>query len=294
MKEDVGVEVLGVDVGGSHIAAGTVWMGDGPVRWSTSKRKSVDSQASADEIINSWGSFLLEFFEKENRDDIRLGIAMPGPFDYASGVSYIKGLKKYDSLYGTNVKEALANYLGINPSHILFRNDAEAFLHGEVMHRKGLSGVKVVGITLGTGLGSAISENGKTKDVFRAVKPMHQGIAEDYISSRWFARRYKELSGEKLQSVEALVNGNSPYKEILFEEFAVNLAGFLDEFVREERASAVIIGGNIARCLHLFEPVLRRKMSIADVSVFQSLLWEDAALLGAAYLWDDTARFLNG
>ena len=36
-----------------------------------------------------------------------IGIAIPGPFDYGNGISLIKDLEKYESLYGTNIKETL-------------------------------------------------------------------------------------------------------------------------------------------------------------------------------------------
>lgn len=287
MREKFGIEVIGVDIGGSHIAAGEVFLEGKNVLAGTTKRKMVDSHASSELILKSWGDFLRGFIHEKNPDRIRVGIAMPGPFDYEKGVSYIKELNKYDALYGVDVKSWLAEYLNISASNILFRNDAEAFLHGEVMHRNGLGGVKTVGITLGTGLGSAVSENGKTRDVFRAIAPMKQGIAEDYISSRWFSKRYNELCRAKLESVEVLANGEDPCKTLLFEEFAANLAAFLDDFMGEEDASVVIIGGNIAKCLDLFIDTLKCNMRNKEIDIYQSALWEDAALLGAAYLWND-------
>src|SRR5690606_26714719 len=212
---------------------------------------------------------------------------MPGPFDYIEGVSYIKELDKYDALYGVNVKKELATALGISEEHILFRNDAEAFLQGEVVYRTGLTETKVVGITLGTGLGSAVSDQGVCKDVFWAIRPMKQGIAEDYISARWFMHRYRELCGGQLESVEALAKGQDPLKDQLFSEFATHLAVFLNDFIEAESASAVIIGGNIARCLDLFVDELKAKLDNKQVELYQSALWEDAALLGAAHLWEN-------
>lgn len=280
-------KIIGVDIGGSHIAAGEVFWNERRVRAGSQRRMSVDSHASSEVVINSWANFLSQFVEETNKDHIRIGIAMPGPFDYTEGISYIKELNKYDALYGVNVKKELATILGIPKEHILFRNDAEAFLQGEVVYRAGLTETKVVGITLGTGLGSAVSDKGACKDVFWAIRPMKQGIAEDYISSRWFTHRYRELCGGHLESVEALAKGQDPCKEQLFEEFAAHLAVFLDDFINEESASAVIIGGNIARCLDLFIDELRAKLDNKQMQLYQSALWEDAALLGAAYLWEN-------
>ncbi|HRP57404.1 hypothetical protein, partial [Agriterribacter sp.] len=61
-----------------------------------------------------------------------MGIAMPGPFDYEKGISYITGLHKYEYLYGLNVKELLAAELNIPLGNIRMMNDAAAYLAGEL------------------------------------------------------------------------------------------------------------------------------------------------------------------
>ncbi|RZF61536.1 ROK family protein [Sphingobacterium corticibacterium] len=279
-------KIIGVDIGGSHIAAGEVVWNERRIRAGSQRRMRVDSHASSETVINAWANFLYHFVDEINKDYVRIGIAMPGPFDYTEGISYIKELNKYDALYGVNVKKELATILGISEEHILFRNDAEAFLQGEVVYRPGLTETKVVGITLGTGLGSAVSDHGACKDVFWAIRPMKEGIAEDYISSRWFMHRYRELSGGQLESVEALAKGQDPWKEQIFSEFATHLAIFLNDFIHAESASTVIIGGNIARCLDLFVDELKTKLDNKQVELYQSALWEDAALLGSGYLWE--------
>ena len=37
-----------------------------------------------------------------------IGFAMPGPFDYVKGICYIRGVAKYENLYGINISEAIA------------------------------------------------------------------------------------------------------------------------------------------------------------------------------------------
>ena len=63
-----------------------------------------------------------------------MGIAMPGLFDYETGVSYIRYMNKYDALYEVN-EEILAQKLSLQESDIKMRNDAEAFLIGEIISR---------------------------------------------------------------------------------------------------------------------------------------------------------------
>jgi glucokinase len=84
------------------------------------------------DIIVTWANAIRESFSKTDFTVRRVGIAMPGPFDYEKGIGYIKGLHKFEHLYGENVKELLATNLGIQTDNITMLNDASAFLWGEI------------------------------------------------------------------------------------------------------------------------------------------------------------------
>ncbi|UEG55187.1 ROK family protein [Mucilaginibacter daejeonensis] len=279
-------KIIGVDIGGSHITAAQVVPDDHTIMADTKVRLKVDAHADADTVIGKWAEALCDLCDSENRDAIKIGIAMPGPFNYNEGISLIKGMNKYESLYGMNVRKLLSEALGIEPDNIVFRNDAEAFLHGEVTFGKVPFTSKAIGITLGTGLGSAVSINGITNDVFRAINKMHDGIAEDYISTRWFQKRCLELSSEALTNVEALLNHqDTALKDQIFNEFGTNLGFFLNAFAVDEQADVIIIGGNIAKSMDTFMPHVLNQFVNKDLEVRQSVLWEDAALIGAACSW---------
>lgn len=94
-----------------------------------------------------------------------IGIAMPGPFDYLTGICLMKNVNKYESLYGLNIKQELSDRLGIDVQNIVFRNDSEAFLAGEMRFGAGKGLKKGIGITLGTGLGTSIYQNGEAQDM---------------------------------------------------------------------------------------------------------------------------------
>jgi glucokinase len=277
---------IGVDIGGSHITAAQVMPQQCAIQTDTKVRLKVDSHANAEYILDKWAETLRKICGTYNKDAIKVGIAMPGPFNYEEGISLIKGMNKYEALYGLNIRELLSSATGLKPENILFRNDAEAFLHGEVVFGKIPGASKVIGVTLGTGLGSAKSANGITTDVFRAVNTMHDGIAEDYISTRWFQKRYEELSGRALTNVEDLLNdADESLKQRIFNEFAANLGSFLTAFAVDEQADIIIIGGNIAKSMHLFIDQLTSYLVNKNIKIKQSILWEDAALIGAACSW---------
>ena len=78
------------------------------------------------------------------------------------------------------------------------------------------------------------------------------GIAEDYISTRWFVRRFYELSGNQVANVKALIDeyaGDIVFYQV-FSEFSVNLAHFIYQFIQREMPLAAVVGGNIAQADH--------------------------------------------
>ena len=183
--------VLGADIGGSHITAALIDLNTGGLLRETIKRQPVNSHGSPDEILNSWANSIADSFMNYSGPK-RIGIAMPGPFDYQKGISYIKGFHKYDSLYKLNVKEALAERLNIESNAILLKNDAACFLQGEIFAGAAKGYRKSIGFTLGTGFGSAIGIDAVAQDAEYWSRPFLEGVAEDYFSTKWFLKRSKE------------------------------------------------------------------------------------------------------
>lgn len=277
---------IGVDIGGSHITAAHVDCLTYKVIDSTLKRERVSSTDSAEVILQSWVNALSSLIIKSSEETITIGIAMPGPFDYEQGISLMKGMQKYDSLYGMNIREILAERLGIPGGHIIFINDAEAFLRGELASGAASDFERAIGVTLGTGLGSTSNCKGETVDVNRAFVPFLDSIAEEYISTRWFLRRYKELTGKESKNVEELLaTADQEIKDELFEEFSTNLASFLNDFIADENPQVLVVGGNIARCWDHFFDKLQDKIVNKTVVIRKTEMWEDAALVGAACTW---------
>ena len=283
--------VLGVDIGGSHITAGLVDIGSGSLSDSSFEREKVNSWGDVDSIITSWSQVIKKASGNLSHQNIRIGIAMPGPFDYEQGIAYLKDNKKYQSLYGLNVKELLAQKLGIDTDNIRLINDAASFLQGEILV-DGNSCHHALGLTLGTGLGSAVYHNGVAKDADLWQSPFMNGIAEDFISTRWFIKRYFELTGINVLDVKALNEIDNASAKTVFKEFSANLCAFITAFVNKEKAEVVYIGGNITKTSPRFLPVLRNCLikNGINIPVQISKAGEFANLLGAANCWANTAE----
>lgn len=280
--------VLGADIGGSHITAGLIDMKTRTIVPDSIKRSKVNSADTADNIIAAWSALIKE--TTGNNPDIRIGIAMPGPFDYEKGISYIKGLTKYESLYGKNVKDLLADALRIPVAHIKLKNDAGCFLQGETFAGAARGYSRPIGLTLGTGLGTAATKNGVADDADLWKTPLNGDIAENSISTRWFVKRYKELTGKEIRDVKHLCELMETHPELqsIFDEFAKSLAGFLTIFINQENPDVIVIGGNITNASDLFLPAVESHLAKAsfNIPIKKSNLGEHAVLLGSAALWN--------
>lgn len=286
--------VLGVDIGGSHITAALVNLENGTLIEGSIKRSAVDSKKDKEKILNAWCEVINQVFEGSTNKEKQIGIAMPGPFDYENGISLIKEQDKFNALYLVNIKEELANRLGIHTADIHFVNDAAGFMQGELFSGAAKGYNKVLGLTLGTGLGSALSINGLASDAALWNSDFKEGIAEDYLSTRWFVGRYKELSGQTLAGVKELADrvDNDKFAKEVFAEFGRNLAQFLMPIIKKNKIEVVILGGNIAQAIELFCLSLSEELQTNGLVVpFKlSLLNEHASLIGAASSWNLAAQ----
>ncbi|MCZ4245454.1 ROK family protein [Pedobacter punctiformis] len=283
--------VLGVDIGGSHITAAVLNMEDRSLLGNSYTRTWIDSHGKPEQIIQSWTNTINLACQKTGLKVEKFGIAMPGPFDYDQGISYIAGNDKYEAFYGLNVKNMLAGALNILPDDILMKNDASCFLAGEVFAGAAKGYENVIGITLGTGLGSAVLKNKEAKDANLWCSPFLDGIAEDYLSTRWFLKRYYEISGLNILNVKVMTGlyNYSPTVREIFMEFANNLAAFLKVFQQEVKADAIVIGGNIANASENFLPWVIKQLKTfnIEIPVLISTLNEHAAIAGAASCWEN-------
>jgi glucokinase len=199
----------------------------------------------------------------------------------------IKGVDKYEALYGINIKEWLAEELGMDAGNIHFRNDAEAFLAGEMYGGVAKTYNHSIGITLGTGLGSAFSHYGCVTDAGLGVHSYRGEMYESFISARGLIRLYREITGKTVKFAEeitALYDKDTAAVNT-FELFAEHLANFLEFFIKREQPEVIVAGGSIAGSWHLFMPLVEERLKSKTGTpplILRSMLQENAALIGAA------------
>ncbi|WEK38204.1 MAG: ROK family protein [Candidatus Pseudobacter hemicellulosilyticus] len=283
--------IAGADIGGSHITAALVDLSTNTLVPGTLTRHAIATHEEAPVIIENWARTIREAYAHfpAFTGPVQIGIAMPGPLDYEQGICYIRNQGKYESLYGLNIKSLLAAQLGITATDIRMMNDALCFLQGEVVGGAATGFTRVLGFTLGTGLGSALYSDGHTIDADLWQSPFRDGIAEDYISSRWFVQRYHTLTGGSVTGARELQEkvGKEPIAGAIFEEFAGNLACFLAGVIPQHQPQVIVLGGNIAKGYELFLPPLEATLAQQGINVPIRIatLGENAQIIGAADCW---------
>jgi glucokinase len=226
----------------------------------------------------------------------RIAVAVPGPFDYEAGICRIS--HKLQGLYGLDLRRELAGSLGLARQAIVFLNDAQAFALGEWWAGAARGHARVVGVTLGTGLGSAFLADGRPITSGPRVPPggeiyrldFRGRPVEEAISRAALLGRYDGPAGSDLdvEQVAARARAGDARAAEVFSALASALGEFLEPLVRAFNPSCLVVGGSIAYAWDLLEPVLADALAgVAGLTLARAERIEDAPLLGAARFASD-------
>ena len=281
--------VLVYDVGGSHVSAAVCRSGAyqlGPV-----VSAPHPAEATSDAFIHLLYSLGIKAL---NGLDVAGGaeLAVPGPFDFAAGISQMRHKLPY--LYGIDLRGHLAELFGWQPGQVRFLLDSAAFLLGEIGAGEARDVPRAVGITLGTGIGSAFAVDGRVVTGGRGVPPGGEiwnlpyegGIVEDCVSTRAIQGNYQKRTG-KLREVAqiAAVTASDTDAAAVFTDFGRHLGLALRMKLAEFGPQVVVIGGGISRSSHLFLPAAMKELEGLKMQLRVSRLLDHAALTGAAVAW---------
>jgi glucokinase len=282
---------VGADIGGHHVKTAIIDLENFQIVDESEVYIEIREYEPAETILAAWAEAINTSVEKAiNHSGIHLeaiegvGLAIPGPFDYEDGISLMK--HKFRSLYIKNIREELAIRTYFKADNIKFKNDAESFLLGAVLMKQDSTIKEAIGVTLGTGFGSASYSNGNSKDANLWCAPYKGGIAEDFISTRWFVKRYFELAKKEIKGSVDLYNtiNTDPYSKQIFNEFGETLRDFLLPLVIETKADTLVMGGNINKASKYFIGPLEQELAAAGVKLIIAEETEIAALAGAGSL----------
>jgi glucokinase len=274
------------DVGGSHISAGIRHALD--PRLIRSVRVALPVSETAEAFVETLVSAALKVNSTVG-DCHSAAIAIAGPFDYKNGISYMT--HKLGYLYEFDLKSAIASRFGWSQQQVKFLPDADAFLMGEIAAGAAQGFSRVVGITLGTGTGSAFAIDGQliasgTSDpIWQELwdLPYNGARVEDFLSTRAIQSGYERLSGNKLDVRQIAVRGRKdPAAQSVFAEFGTQLGTVVKTIIAPFSPQIVVVGGGIAHAAHLFLPSVTPQIAGLGFDLRVSSLLDQAPLLGAA------------
>lgn len=283
--------VIALDVGGTSVKHAVVAAGG--TLAGAPRVTAIDSNGPAEAILAAFAEIVRGRLAEVPAGALR-GVAFGfcGPFDYDKGVCLITEQPKFRGLYGMSIPAELRRRTAIGEAPAVFRNDAECAIAGEARYGAGRRFRRLIGVTLGTGLGSAFLDNGRrvaqgpdvpADDGWLWPVKYRNGMADDHFSKRGIEARVKAAglaaSGVK-EAADAARAGNAAARGVL-EAWGGELGAFLAPWAKGFRAEALLVLGRIAGAFDLFGPALRASL---PCPVLKGERPDEAALLGAADL----------
>ncbi len=276
--------VIAFDVGGSHVAAAVCSAPSfnlGPVV--SAPHPAVHTSDAFVDLLYGLG------MKAQAGQEGIMGamLAVPGPFDLRAGVSLMRHKLPY--LYGVDLRCALAARFGLHAAQVRFLNDADAYLLGEIGAGAARGFKRAVGLTLGTGIGSAFAVDGHLTTTGPGVPsggeiwnlPYQGGIVEDFVSSRAIVGNYERRTGKRLEVVDLAASVSSdPAAQQAFNEFGQHLGVVIQSLLAGFHAEVIVLGGGISRSANLFLPAVEAQLGDSTVQLRISELKDKAALVG--------------
>ncbi|MFD3477242.1 ROK family protein [Streptomyces sp. NPDC058695] len=247
-----------LEIGGTHVTSAVVDLPDGRVGRRT--HRPLDPHAGAEDIL---GSIRRCADHLDVPTGTRWGMAVPGPFDYAQGIALFAGVGKFEALHGVDVRTALLRELRQRPDDIVFLNDAHAFMMGEWSAGAARGHSRAVGITLGTGVGSAFLVDGGIVARGPGVPPEGRmdlteadgAPLEESVSRRAILTRFGDPSTDVRDIADLARAGQRRARRVLDDAF-MTLGAVLGPRLTAFGATTLIVGGSMAGSWDLVAPAL--------------------------------------
>ncbi len=266
-----------MDVGGSHVTAALVDTDHVAARADA----DIDPHGTADEILGAIAGAGLQFGAQGSWT-----LAFPGPFDYARGIGTFEGVGKFGALAGIDLRAELGARLDAD---VRFIDDADAYIMGEWRAGAARGHARVIGVTLGTGVGAAFLVDGRPQAVGPGVPAggnlypeLYLGRPiEDTVSTRALLAAYGQ-HGVSVRDVFERARAGEASALSVVNSTMEHLGRFVAPFIADFGATVFVVGGSISRSWDLIEPALRRGLGDTRVVIARSELLADAPLIGAA------------
>jgi glucokinase len=273
---------IGIDLGGTNMRVGLT---DGATLVN-SVIEPCPSKEAEKVVINQLKRQVAQLMSE---DVTSIGVGVPSVVDSQQGIVY--NVANIPSWKEVHLKEILEKEFGVP---VAVNNDANCFALGVWKYGEGKGTKDMVGLTMGTGIGSGIIIDGK---LYNGVNtgageigslPFKDADYEFYCSSRFFS----ELHGDTGANFGKRAQAGDAEAVAVWNEFGGNVGELIKAVLFTYAPEAIIIGGGIASAFPLFEAPMRASLksfpypaNVAATRIMPSTL-PNAAILGAGALND--------
>ncbi len=279
-------QVIGIDLGGTQIRAGMV--NERTITRLVSGL--IPSAGTVEEVLAA----LYQQVDSLVSDSTKaIGIGVPSVVDVEKGMVY--DVQNIPSWKEVALKNRMEERYHIP---VFVNNDANCFALGEKYFGQGRQVHSMIGLTIGTGLGSGIIINDKLYEgvncgagEFGEVDYLDHNY-EYFASGQFFRNVYNKTGEAFFQEVQA----GSQQAVAVFEEFGMHLGNIIKMILYAYDTELIILGGSIRNAYSLFQKTMWQRIhtftyqkSLERLKVVVSEL-EACGVLGAAALYYDKQR----
>lgn len=272
--------IIGIDLGGTQLRAG--WVQEDVL--SSIRSEKINAKGSTDEILQQLFSFIDAMITPGVEG---IGMGVPGLVDASTGLVYdvvnIPAWKEIPLQYKLQERYKLP---------VVVDNDANCFALGEFYFGKGKGFHSMVGVTLGTGLGSGIILNNK-------LYTGANGGAGEFGAADYLDHSYEYYaSGQFFQNVYG-IDGETVFKQAsegqikalnMYAQMGEHLGKALKSILYALDVELIVFGGSVRKAYPFFNKTMWQQLNtfaykkcIDRLQVHVSEL-ENSGLLGAAAL----------
>lgn len=279
--------IIGVDLGGTNIRAGKV-VAQSIVQ--TAKAPTTSSGTEA-EVLETLYSVIDGCFDENTKS---IGVGVPSVVDVEKGIVY--DVVNIPSWKVVPLKEILENRYEV-PVYI--NNDANCFALGEKYFGKAQSYKSIVGLTIGTGMGSGLIFNGRLFEGANCGAGEVGNIAylnsnyEHYCSGQFFA---EEKAITAVDAFNLAESGDETAKQ-MFTEYGFHMGQAIKTVLYAYDPEIIILGGSLAKSYEHFKGAMFEAIQdfayrnvLTNLKIEISEL-EHSAIYGAAALYLNSNQF---
>lgn len=272
--------VLGIDMGGTNVRAGLV----SDDKLSSVISQKINSSGSVEEVLQD----LFSLTDKLINNSVKaIGIGVPGLIDADEGIVF--DVINIPSWQHVPLQQWMKERYKM-PVHI--NNDANCFALGEYYFGKGKDHRSMIGLTIGTGLGTGIVLNKKLY-AGKNCGAGEFGMADyldkyyEYYASGQFFKNVYGIDGETV-----FENANKGDEEAIkmYEEMGTHLGNAIKMILFAYDPEIIVIGGSVRQAWKFFNKSMWQRIQtfpykkVVDGLQIEISELENSGILGAAAL----------